>query len=58
MYSREDFERFFIRYKDETYSRDESIQSFCHRNNILCNLFEKWCKNTRHKVVEVKVSQS
>ena len=34
----------------------ESIQTFCHRNNVPYNLFEKWYKDTRHKVVEVKVS--
>ena len=42
MYSSEDFERLFIRYKGEAYSRGESIQRFCHRNNIPYNQFEKW----------------
>ncbi len=31
MYSSEDFERLFIRYKGEAYVKGESIQSFCHR---------------------------
>ena len=35
MYSSEDFERLFIRYKGEVYLRNESIQSFYHRNNSL-----------------------
>ena len=56
MYSREDFERLFIRYKSEAYPKGESIQTFCYRNNVPYNLFEKWYKDTRHKVVEVKVS--
>ena len=56
MYSSEDFERLFIRYKGESYPKGESIQTFCHRNNVPYNLFEKWYKDTRHKVVEVSVS--
>lgn len=56
MYSSEDFERLFIRYKGEAYPKGESIQTFCHRNKIPYNLFEKWYKNTRYKAVEVKVS--
>lgn len=53
MYSSEDFERLFIRYKGEAYPKGESIQTFCHWNNVPYNLFEKWYKDTRHKVVEV-----
>ena len=55
MYSSEDFERLFIRYKGEAYPRGESIQMFCHRNKVPYNLFEKWYKDTRHRVVEVAV---
>lgn len=44
MYSSEDFERLFIRYKGEVYLRNESIQSFYHRNNGPYNPFEKWYK--------------
>ena len=55
MYNGEDFERLFIRYKGEAYPRGESIQKFCHRNNVPYNLFEKWYKDTRHRVVEVSV---
>ena len=51
MYSREDFERLFIRYKGEAYPCGESIQAFCHRNNVPYNLFEKWYKDTRHRAV-------
>lgn len=53
MYSSEDFERLLIRYKGEVYPKGESIQTFWHRNKVPYNLFEKWFKDTRHKVVEV-----
>ena len=56
MYNREDLERLFIRYKSEAYPKGKSIRTFCHRNNVPYNLFEKWYKDTRHKVVEVDVS--
>ena len=56
MYSSEDFERVFIRYKSEAYPKGESIQTFCHRHKVPYNLFEKWYKDTRHKVVEVNIS--
>ena len=55
MYSSEDLERLFIRYKGEAYPRGESIQRFCQRNNVPYNLFEKWYRDTRHRVVEVEV---
>ena len=53
MYSSEDFERLFIRYKGEVYPRGESIQRFCQRNNVPYNLFEKWYRDTEHRVVKV-----
>lgn len=55
MYKNEDFERFFLRYKAEAYPTGESIQSFCLKNNVAYNLFEKWYRDTRKKIVEVKV---
>ncbi len=55
MYKNEDFERFFLRYKAEAYPTGESIQSFCLKNNVAYNLFEKWYRDTRRKIVEVKV---
>lgn len=56
MYSNSDFERFFLRYKSEALTTKESIQAFCLRNNVPYNLFEKWYKDTRHKLVPVKVT--
>ena len=58
MYKNEDFERFFLRYKAEAYPAGESIQSFCIRNNVAYNLFERWYRDTRKKIVEVKVAGS
>lgn len=55
MYSHSDFERFFIRYKAEAVPAGESMQNFCFRNKIPYNLFDKWYKDTRHKLVPVQV---
>ena len=55
MYSSNDFERLFIRYKAEALPSGESILSFCNRNKVPYNLFEKWYKDTRHKLVPVQV---
>ena len=33
----------------------ESIQSFCVRNKVPYNIFSKWYKDTRKKIVELKV---
>ena len=55
MYSSNDFERLFIRYKAEGLASGESIISFCTKNKVPYNLFEKWYKDTRHKLVPVQV---
>lgn len=55
MYSSEDFERFYFQYQTDSMPHGESIQSFCNRNKVPYNLFYKWYKDTRNKVVEVKV---
>lgn len=55
MYSSSDFEHLFIRYKAESVPLGESLQSFCLRNKIPYNLFEKWYKDSRHKLVPVQV---
>lgn len=56
MYSSNDFERLFIRYKAEALPIGESISSFCNRNKVPYNLFDKWYKDTRHKLVPVQVA--
>ncbi|CBW24222.1 hypothetical protein BF638R_3773 [Bacteroides fragilis 638R] len=42
MYSNSGFERFFFRYKFEALSNKKSIQSFCFRNKVSYDFFEKW----------------
>ena len=55
MYSSEDLDRFYFQYQTEAVPHRLSLQSFCLQNNLLYNLFHKWCKNTRSKVVSVQV---
>lgn len=55
MYSSEDLERFYFQYQTEALPSGESIQSFCKRNNVPYNIFSKWYKDTRRKIVEVSV---
>lgn len=54
-YTNEDFERFYIRYKAEAVPNGESMQSYCYRNKVPTNLFLKWYKDTRHRLVPVTV---
>lgn len=56
MYSSNDFERLFIRYKAEALPSGESILSFCNRNKVPYNLFEKWYNDTRHRLVAVQAN--
>lgn len=55
MYSNEELERFYFQYQREAVPSGESIQSFCKRNNVPYNIFSKWYKDTRQKIVEVSV---
>ena len=34
----------------------ESLQSFCVRNKVPYNIFQKWFKHTRKKVIEVQLN--
>ena len=54
-YSNEDFERFYIRYQAEAMPRGISIQAYCSNNKVPFNLFNKWYKDTRHRIVNVQV---
>ena len=56
MYSSEDLERFYFQYQTEAVPHVVSLQSFCLTNNVLYNIFYKWYKDTRRKIVEVKVN--
>ena len=53
MYSSEDLESFYFQYQTEALPHGESLQSFCVTNKVPYNIFQKWYKDTRKKVVEV-----
>lgn len=55
MYSSEDLERFYFQYQTEALPHGESLQSFCVKNKVPYNIFSKWYKDTRKKIVEVQV---
>ena len=55
MYSSEDIERFYFQYQTEAFPHGESLQSFCVKNKVPYNIFQKWYRDTRKKVVEVQV---
>ena len=55
MYSYNDFERLFFRYKLEGIPAGISIEKFCISNKVPYNLFSKWYKDTRKKIVPVQV---
>lgn len=55
MYSNEDLERFYFQYQTESKPSGGSIQSFCKRNHVPYNIFSKWYKDTRGRIVKVSV---
>lgn len=55
MYSSQDLERFYFQYQTEAMPNGISIEQFCSRNKVPYNIFYKWYKDTRNKIVEVKV---
>ncbi|MCS3108080.1 IS66 family insertion sequence element accessory protein TnpB [Bacteroides fragilis] len=55
MYSYNDFERLFLRYKLEGVPSGVSIEQFCLSNQVPYNLFPKWYKDTRKKIVPIQV---
>ena len=55
MYSYNDFERLFLRYKLEGIPAGISIEKFCMSNQVPYNLFSKWYKDTQKKIVPVQV---
>ena len=52
MYSSEDLERFYFQYQTEALPHGESLQSFCVKNKVPYNIFQKWFKDTWKKVVD------
>ena len=55
MYSSEDLERFYFQYQSEALPHGESLQSFCLKNKVPYNIFRKWFKDTRKRIVEVQI---
>lgn len=55
LYSNEDFENFYVRYKAEALPKDITIKAFCIHNNVPWNLFDKWYRDTRHRISPVTV---
>ena len=55
MYSSEDLERFYFKSQIETLPHGQSLQSFCLSNKVPYNIFSKWYRDTRRKVVAVQV---
>ena len=55
MYSSEDLERYYFQYQTEAMPNGISIEQFCSRNKVPYNIFYKWYKDTRNKIVEVQV---
>ena len=55
MYSYNDFERLFLRYKLEGVPSGVSIEQFCLSNQVPYNLLPKWYKDTRKKIVPIQV---
>ena len=46
---------FYFQYQTEALPHGEPLQSFCVRNKVPYNIFQKWFKDTRKKVVEVQI---
>ena len=51
MYSYNDFERLFLRYKLEGVPSGVSIEQFCLSNKVPYNLFAKWYKDSRKPII-------
>ena len=46
--------RIFFQNQTEAMPKGVSIEQFCSRNKVPYNIFYKWYKDTRNKIVEVK----
>ena len=55
MYSIEDLGRFYFQYQTEVLPRGESVQSFCAWNKVPYNIYSKWYRDTRSRIVEMTV---
>ena len=55
LYSNEDFENFYVRYKAEALPKNITVKEFCIHNTVLWNLFDKWYRDTRHRIEPVSI---
>ncbi len=55
MLSGEDLERFYFQYQTEAVPLGMSVQTFCLRNNVPYNIFHKWYKDTRKRIVRIQM---
>lgn len=55
MFSSEDLECFYFQYQTEAFARGILLQDFYVKNKVPYNIFLKWYKDTRKKIVEVQV---
>lgn len=55
MFTNEDYERLLVKYTTQGVPAGESIQHFCDRMKVPYNLFNKWYRDTRHKIVKIQV---
>lgn len=55
LYSNEDFENFYVRYKAEALPKNITIKAFCIHNKVPWNLFDKWYRDTRHRIEPVSI---
>lgn len=55
MFKNEDYERLLVKYTSQGLPAGESLQHFCDRMKVPYNLFNKWYRDTRHKVVPVAI---
>lgn len=55
MYSSEDLERFYLDYQSEWVPRGMTLQAYCSRNNVPFKVMDKFVKDIRKRIYEVKV---
>lgn len=58
MYSSEDLESFYFQYQTEALPHGDSLPSFCVKDKVPYNIFQKCFKDTRNKVFEVQIDDS
>lgn len=55
MYSSEELERFYVEYESEWVPRGMTLRAYCSRNNVPYRVLDKYVKDIRKKVYEVRI---